>query len=82
MTLSVMELWVNMLVMIKSGFTNDATKGAVSSDLQLDIFTNIPVEPVAINHVSPLSNLLMGGSVNHHRPAVPFRESQKEQLQR
>jgi hypothetical protein len=56
MMLSVMELWVNMLVMIKAGSTNDATKGAVSSDLQLDLFPNIPVEPIAINHVSPLSN--------------------------
>ena len=28
------------------------------------------------------NNLLMGGSVNHHRSAVPFREPQKEQLQR
>ena len=27
-------------------------------------------------------NLLMDGSVNHHRPAVLFREPQKEQLQR
>jgi len=29
-----------------------------------------------------LPNLLMGGSVNHHRSAVPFREPQKEKLQR
>ena len=29
----------------------------------------------------PKANLLMGGYMNHHRPAVPFREPQKEQLQ-
>jgi len=27
------------------------------------------------------ASLLMCGSVNHHLPAVPFREPQKEQLQ-
>jgi hypothetical protein len=34
------------------------------------------------NGLLGMSNLLIGGSVNHHRPAVPFREPQKEQLQR
>jgi len=33
-----------------------------------------------LGHERP--NLLMVGSVNHHRPAVLFREPQKEQLQR
>ena len=70
MTLSVMELWVNMLVMIKSGSTNDATKGAVSSDLQLDLFTNIPVEPVAINHVSPLSNAVWADRIKSHQVSL------------
>ena len=70
MTLSVMELWVNMLVMIKSGSTNDATKGAVSSDLQLDLFTNIPVEPVAINHVSRLSNIEYADPHITRNPAI------------
>jgi hypothetical protein len=73
MKLGVRELWVDMLVMKEAGSTNAASTGAVSSDLKLDFFPNLPVEPTLIDYVSPGFNAYWLMSKNHGGARASFR---------